>query len=149
MFHEGLLYLTRGYRNSDYMALRPGVMGEVSDSNVKWKAPGGGSYVPSIIYYNGLVYVTNEVGIITCADAETGARVWQHRSGGVFFASPVAADGKIYFVSETGETFVMQAGREAKLLAKNDIGERLIASPAISQGRIFLRGDGALYAIGK
>ncbi len=149
VFHEGLLYLTRGYRNSDYMAMRPGVDGDVSETNVKWKAPSGGSYVPSILYYEGMIYVTNEVGIITCADAETGARLWQYRTGGVFFASPVAADKKIYFVSETGETFVMQSGREAKLLSKNDIGERLIASPAISQGRIFLRSDGALYAIGK
>jgi outer membrane protein assembly factor BamB len=67
----------------------------------------------------------------------------------VFFASPVGGDGKVYLTSETGETFVLRAGREPRVLARNDLGERLIASPAISGGRIFLRSDGTLFAIGK
>ena len=92
--------------------------------------------------------LTNDVGVLTCADAKTGARVWQMRLDGVFFASPVAADGKIYFVSQTGETVVVKAGREPTILARNDLGERLVASPAISGGRIFLRSDGTLFAIG-
>ncbi len=75
--------------------------------------------------------------------------LWRHRLAGVFFASPVGADGKIYLLSETGETFVMRAGREAKLLAQNDLGERFLASPAISNGRIFLRSDGNLFSVGK
>jgi len=61
----------------------------------------------------------------------------------------VAADGKVYFVSETGETIVLKAGRQAEVLARNDVGERLIASPAISNGQIFLRSDDRLFAIGK
>jgi hypothetical protein len=67
---------------------------------------------------------------------------------GVFFASPVAGDGKIYMVSETGETFVLEAGREPKVLARNDLGQRLIASPAISNGRLLLRSDRTLFAVG-
>ena len=66
----------------------------------------------------------------------------------MFFASPVAADGKIYLVSQTGETLVVKAGREPVILARNDLGERLVASPAISRGQIFLRSDGRLFAIG-
>jgi outer membrane protein assembly factor BamB len=93
--------------------------------------------------------MTNDVGVLTCADARTGEPVWRHRLGGVFFASPVAGDGKVYLTSETGETFVLQAGREPRVLSRNDLGERLIASPAISRGRMFLRSDGTLFAVGK
>lgn len=149
VYHDGVIYMTRGYRNSPYLAIRAGGRGDVSASHVLWRAPGGGSYVPSLLYYDGLLYLTNDVGILTCADAKTGARVWQTRLDGVFFASPVGADGKVYFVSETGETIVVRAGRTPEILARNDLGERLVASPAISGGRIFLRSDGRLFAIGK
>jgi outer membrane protein assembly factor BamB len=134
--------MSRGYRNSDYLALLPG-------GQVKWQTPGGASYVPSIVHYEGLLYMTNEIGVVTCADAATGERVWRHRLGGIFFASPVAGDKKIYMVSETGETYVLRAGKSPEVLAQNDIGERLIASPAISGGRLFLRSDGTLFAVGK
>jgi outer membrane protein assembly factor BamB len=149
VFHNGVIYLSRGYRNSDFMAIRPGGRGDVTSSNILWRTPGGASYVPSILYYDGLLYVTNEVGIVTCADAETGKQVWRKRLGGIFFASPVAGDRKIYMVSETGETFVLSAGREPVILAQNILDERLIASPAVSNGRIFLRSDGTLFCIGK
>jgi outer membrane protein assembly factor BamB len=149
VFHDGRIYLSRGYRNSDYMALRPGGRGDVTTSHVEWSGASGASYVPSIVYYEGLLYMTNEVGVVTCADARTGERVWRHRLGGVFFASPVAGDGKVYLVSETGETFVLRAGRTPEVLAKNDLGERFIASPAISQGRILLRSDRTLFAVGR
>jgi outer membrane protein assembly factor BamB len=147
VFHDGTIYLSRGYRNSDILALRPGGRGDVSVSHLRWRMPNGGSYVPSIVQYEGLLYMTNEVGVVTCATAETGELVWKERLGGIFFASPVAADGKVYLLSETGEMFVLRAGRKAEVLAKNDLGERFLASPAISAGRIFLRGDGTLFAI--
>jgi outer membrane protein assembly factor BamB len=149
VFHDGRIFLSRGYRNSDYMAIRPGGRGDVTASHVAWQARSGASYVPSILYYQGLLYMTNEVGVVTCADARTGEQIWRHRLGGVFFASPVAGDGKVYMVSETGETFVLQAGRAPRVLARNDLGERFIASPAISQGQLFLRSDRTLFAVGK
>ena len=80
---------------------------------------------------------------------ETGAIVWKERMGGIFFASPLAADGKIYLLSETGEMFVLRTGRKAELLAKNELNERFLASPAIAGGMIFLRGDGTLFGIGR
>ena len=149
VFHNGRIYLSRGYRNSDYMAVRPGGRGDVTATHVEWQAPAGASYVPSIVYYDGLLYMTNEVGVVTCADARTGTAVWRHRLGGVFFASPVAGDGKVYLASETGETFVLRAGRKPEVLARNDLGERFIASPAISHGRLFLRSDRTLFAVGE
>ena len=93
--------------------------------------------------------MANDVGAITVVDAKTGGKVWQERVEGIFSASPVAADGKIYFVSETGETIVLRGGREPRIMARNDVGERLIASPAISNGQIFLRSDDRLIAVGK
>lgn len=146
--HDGRIFLSRGYRNSDYLALRPGGRGDVTATHVDWRMPSGASYVPSILFYDGLLYMTNDVGVVTCADARTGAAVWRQRLDGVFFASPVAGDGKIYLTSETGEVFVLRAGRAPELLARNDLGERLLASPAISQGRLFLRSDQALFALG-
>ena len=74
--------------------------------------------------------------------------MWQQRLGGIFFASPVAGDGKIYYVSETGVTHVLKAGRTPEVLAANDLGDRFLASPAIAQGRIYLRSDRTLFAIG-
>ena len=149
VFQDGRIFLTRGYRNSDVLAIRPGGRGDVTATHVDWTAPNGGSYVPSLVHYDGLIYLTNEIGIVSCLDAATGERVWRHRLGAVFFASPVAGDGKIYFVSETGETFVLKAGRTPEVLATNDLGERFIASPAIAGGRIFLRSDRTLFAVGK
>jgi outer membrane protein assembly factor BamB len=90
-----------------------------------------------------------ELGIVTAVDPATGAPVWRERVGGIFSASPVAGDGKIYFVSETGETIVLAAGRTPKVLARNKLDARLTASPAISQGRLILRGDDELIAIGR
>jgi outer membrane protein assembly factor BamB len=148
VFHDGLIFLSRGYRNSDVMAMRPGGRGEVTKSHIEWHVASGASYVPSIVYYEGLLYMTNDVGVVTCSDARTGERIWRHRLDGVFFASPVAGDGKIYMVSELGETFVLRAGRTAEVIATNDLGERFIASPAVAQGRLFLRSDGTLFAVG-
>ena len=146
VFADGVIYMSRGYRNSDIWAVRPGGRGEVAPL---WRMPNGGSYVPSILQYQGLLYMTNEVGVVTCADVATGAVVWRERLGGIFFASPVAGDGKVYLLSETGEMFVLRAGRKAEVLAKNELGERFLASPAVSGGRIYLRGDGVLFGVGK
>jgi outer membrane protein assembly factor BamB len=147
VFHDGTIFLSRGYRNSDILALRAGGRGDVSVSHLRWRLPSGGSYVPSIVHYQGLLYMTNEIGVVTCAAADNGSPVWKERLGGIFFASPVAADGKIYLLSETGEMFVLRAGRKAEVLAKNDLSERFLASPAISAGMIFLRSDGTIFAI--
>jgi outer membrane protein assembly factor BamB len=86
---------------------------------------------------------------LTVVDAKTGERLFQERIGGVYTASPVAGDGKIYLVSEDGQTTVVAAGRTPRVLARNRLDARLLASPAIAGGRLFLRSDNAVYAIGK
>ena len=149
VYHDSVIYMSRGYRNSDFMAIRPGGRGEVTESHIRWRTPRGAAYVPSILYYDGLLYMTSDIGMVTCADPSTGEQVWRQRLRGIFFASPIAADGKVYFVSETGETFVVRAGREPQVLARNNLGERFIATPAISRGHLFLRSDENLFCIGK
>lgn len=93
--------------------------------------------------------MANDVGIVTCVDAKTGEKVWQERLGGIYTASPVAADGKVYLLSETGETIVLQAGPEPRVLARNELGEQQVASPAISGGQLFIRTDEYLFCVGK
>jgi outer membrane protein assembly factor BamB len=148
-FHDGIVYMTRGYRSGPYMAVRPGGRGDISSSHVVWEVPTGAPYVSSLVYDEGILYMASDVGAVTAIDAATGKRIWQQRVEGIFSASPVAGDGKIYFVSETGETIVLKSGRQPEVLARNDLGERLIASPAISNGQLFIRSDGQLFAIGK
>jgi outer membrane protein assembly factor BamB len=111
--------------------------------------PAGAPYISSLVYYEGLIYMMGDVGVLTVTDAMTGARVFQERLGGVYTASSVAADGKIYLLSEDGTTIVLAAGRRPRVLARNRLTARQLASPAIAGGRIFIRSDDAVFAIGK
>lgn len=147
--HQGTLYLSRGYRSGPYMAIKTGGRGDVTKTHVAWHVPTGAPYVPSVVHYNGVIYMAGENGVVNAIDAASGARVWQERIGGVFTASPVAGDGKVYLVSETGETVVLQAGRTPKVLARNSVEGHFVASPAIAGGRLFLRADDRLIAIGR
>ena len=147
--HDGTVYTSRGHRSGPYMAINTDGRGDVSQTHVIWRVPTGAPYLSSILYYEGLIYMANGSGVASCVDAKTGERVWQKRIGGQFSASPVAGDGKIYLVSETGDTVVLRAGRELDVIARNNIGEHTIASPAISNGQIFLRTDEHLIAIGQ
>ncbi len=148
VFDSGVLYLNRGYRSSPYMAIRTGGEGDIAKTNVAWRMANGGPYVPSLVFYQGLLYMANEMGVVTCVDAKAGEMVWRERRGGFYSASPAAADRKIYLLSETGEMLVLRAGRKAEVLARNDLGEQSIASPALSNGQIFIRTDRNLFAIG-
>lgn len=146
---DGIIFLSRGYRSGPYMAIRPGGKGDVASSHVVWKVPTGAPYISSIVQYNGLIYMIGDVGVATVVDAKTGERVWQERIGGVYSASPIAGDGKVYFFAENGETIVLSAGRAPDILARNKIDARVLGSPAISGGRMFIRADNTLFAIGK
>jgi outer membrane protein assembly factor BamB len=147
--HDGIVYMSRGYRSSPFMAIRPGGTGDIAGTHVLWRVASGAPYISSPIHYNGLLYMTGDVGVLTVSDAKTGERVYQERVGGVYTASPVAADDKIYLVSEDGETIVLSAGRTPTVVARNRLNARQLASPAIAGGRLFIRADDVLYAIGK
>ena len=149
MADKGVLYLSRGYRSSPYMAIRLGGKGDITGSHVAWRVPTGGPYVSSLIHYQGVIYMSGENGILSAVDAATGQRLWQERVGGVFTASPIAGDDKVYFVSETGETVVLKAGRTFEVLSRNKLEGHFVASPAAAAGKLFLRADDRLFAVGK
>lgn len=147
VLHDGILYVTRGDTSGPYSAVETGGFGDAS-SRVKWQVMTGAPYVSSPLYYQGVMYLAGETGIVTAVDAVDGKTLWKARIGGIFSASPVEGDGKVYLLNEDGETVVLQAGRELKILARNRLEERMLASPAISGGQIFERSDDHLFCIG-
>jgi outer membrane protein assembly factor BamB len=133
-------------------ALNPDLKGDVSDneSAFQWRLEKNTPDVPSPVLYDGLVYLCRENGNLMGVDARTGELLYEERTtSDRHRASPVAGDGKIYTTSRRGVVTVTKAGRDFEILAQNDMGEEISASPAISGGRIYLRTFDALYAIGK
>ena len=124
--------------------------GETSNAHVAWGRLRGGPYMPTPIVYGEHLYTLGNSGMVTCYEAATGKEVYKERLGGTSYtASPVAADGRLYFVSEQGEVRVVKAGPEFELLAVNEIGEVCMATPAISGGVLFVRTKDALIAFGR
>ena len=109
-----------------------------------------GTYIPTPIVYDGLLITLNINGVVTAYDTETGKRAFRGRvgTGGAFSASPVAADGRLYVSSEDGEIYVVTAAEGLAQVAKNDMKEVVMATPAISDGLIIVRTLGHLYGIG-
>ena len=149
MVDNGILYLSRGYRSSPFMAIRLGGRGDITNTHVVWRVPTGGPYVSSLVHYQGVIYMSTDNGILSAFDAANGQRLWQERVGGTFSASPIAGDGKIYFVSEGGETIVIKAGRTFEIVSRNKLDGHFVASPAAAAGRVFLRADDRLFAVGR
>ena len=155
-----LIFICNSYRpNRPIYAIRPGAMGDISlktgessSEHVAWSNQNAGSYMPSPIVYGDYLYVCANQGVLTCYNAKTGERIYQERiggRGGAYSASPVASDGKLYLTSEDGEIFVVRAGPKYELLATNPVGEVLMATPAISERMIFVRGRHHLFGIGE
>jgi outer membrane protein assembly factor BamB len=141
-------FVTGGFPERHILAIRPDGRGNVTDTHVTWRAKRGAAYVPSPIIVGPYFLVVSDSGIASCFDAHTGTRLWMERLGGGHSASTVAADGLAYFVSDQGITTVLRPGLKFEVLAKNKLGEPVTASPAISQGQIFLRGHRHLFCIG-
>ncbi|MDT7542221.1 MAG: hypothetical protein QOE33_2125 [Acidobacteriota bacterium] len=147
------VYVYAGFPKKITMAMRLGGDGELKDGQgIVWSYDKGTAYVPSGILYQGLLYLMNDKGILTCLDAKTGALKYE---GGrvpvpsTFMASPVAFDDKILLTSEDGDTFVVKAGVKHEVIATNSLGEPVHSSPAIADEKIFIRGDQNLYCIGR
>ena len=94
-----------------------------------------------------LLYMVDDNGMASCLEAKTGKDLWRQRLKGNYSASPLYADGKVYFLSDGGHATVLQHGREFKKLAENDLGDGFLASPAVSGDALFLRSRSALYRI--
>ncbi|NND96462.1 MAG: PQQ-binding-like beta-propeller repeat protein [Pirellulaceae bacterium] len=149
VFDEENFYLTAGFPTYHVMAIRPGGEGDVSESHVAWHVTDARCYVPSPVVVNGLLFIADDRGIGHCFDVQDGSHVWRERMGRHFSASLVTANELVYFTTDDGVTLVVQANRDAEVVQKNELGEQVFASPAISDGRIYLRGTESLYCIGK
>jgi outer membrane protein assembly factor BamB len=150
VFGNGLLYLSSGFDRPIVYAIDPsGAMGDATASHIRWTQPKGAPNTPSPLLIGNELYMVSDAGIASCLDARTGQPHWSERVGGGFSASPVAAEGKIYFLNESGVTSVVRAGKSFELLAKNDLGERALASPALDNGAIFIRTESRLWRLGK
>ena len=150
---HGLVFNSSG-RAGPTLAIRPGGTGDVTRTHLVWSSPRGSPFVPSPILFGDYLYMVNDMtSIATAFEAATGQNVWQGRLGVArregFSASPVAFDGKIFFTNDDGETFVLRAGNTFELLHTNQIGERMLASPALVDGRWYFRTEGHLFAIGR
>ena len=156
----GFVIVTNGYRGvQPIFAIKPGASGDITlkpeqttSDYIAWSTNRGGPYIPTPVVYGDQFYVLLNNGVLAAYTASTGKRVYQERlggTGGSFSASPVAADGKLYLTSEDGDIFVVKAGPTYELLAKNPIGEIVMATPAVSDGLIIVRGLKNVYAIGE
>ena len=150
---EGLVFCTSG-RAGPTLAIRPGGSGDVTATHIAWKAERGSPFVPSPLVHEGILYMVNDMAsIATAYDAKTGVVLWQGRLGEAaresFSSSPVVVDGKVFFTNDQGETFVVAAGREFKLLHVNPLNARTLASPALVDGKWYWRTDKELIAIGR
>jgi outer membrane protein assembly factor BamB len=135
---------------SRVLAVRTGGRGDVTHSHVAWSDSRGVPEVPSPLLYRGLVYQVKNGGVVLCRDAKTGARVFEARLGapGGYYASPIAANGRVYAASDAGVVVVFEAGDALEVLARNDLGEPILATPAVADGVLYVRTTSHLYAFG-
>lgn len=145
--HDGTVYICTGFMRPQLMAVRTDGEGDVSNSHIEWTFSRQVPTTPSPIFVDGLIYMVSDRGVATCVDPETGHDVWTSRLGGNYAASPTYADGRIYFCSESGMTTVIKPGDKYEVLAENDLGERIMASPIFLDGNLVIRTSDHLFRI--
>jgi outer membrane protein assembly factor BamB len=156
---HGLIFLHSAHGPaSPIFAIRPGASGDISlerdatsNASIVWSVPRGAPYIPTGVVYGDYLYACKDNGLLTCYEARTGKQLYQQRINDktslALTASPVAADGKVYFTSEDGDIFVVKAGPTFELLATNPMGEVCMATPAITDGMIYVRTKGHVYGV--
>ena len=157
---DDLLYITSGYVGDAHRpvyAIKPGASGDItlgedesSNESIAWYLPKAGPYNPSPIVYRGLYYTLFDRGFITCHDAQTGQEVYDKNrfaGGATFTASPWAYNGKLFCLSEDGDTYVVKAGPEFELLQTNSLGELCLSTPSVSQGCLLIRTASKLHCL--
>jgi outer membrane protein assembly factor BamB len=144
-----LFFMTGGFPDHHLLAIRPDGTGNVTQTHVAWHHTRASwvSYVPSPIAAGDYCLLVSDTGHACCFEAATGQLQWQEKVG-ESHASLVSADGLVYFLNDEGVATVVKPGPKFEMVARNEIGERCFASPALSAGRIFLRGDRSLFCLG-
>lgn len=145
---DGVVFAASGFEKTTLRAVRlGGAKGDVTQSHIAWEQKKGVPTQPSPIYVKPYLYAITDGGVASCYNPTNGEIVWQERIGGNFSASPVLAGGSIYFLSEAGETIIIAAGPQFKILARNPLGEKCQASIALSGPRLFIRSEKNLFCI--
>jgi outer membrane protein assembly factor BamB len=147
LFGHGLLFLNTGDGGFHEFAMRPEGKGDITDTNVVWKQQQSMPVRCAPLLIGDLLFTINEAGILSCLDCETGDVVWRHRLGGKYSASPVYADGQIYLSSQDGDLPVIEAAREFRLLATNQLDDGCMATPAIAGRSLFIRTKQSVYCL--
>ena len=147
VYGAGLVFITTGFQQPSLLAVRPDGKGDVTRSHVAWRFSRGVPLTPSPLLIGNELYLVNDAGIAICLDARTGSPIWAQRLAGPHSASPVLADGRIYFLSEEGVTTVVAPGAAFRPLATNHLDGPTYASMAVSSGSFFIRSDKFLYRI--
>ncbi len=143
----GMVFYPSGFDSTQLLAIRPDGAGDVSATHVVWRFARGVPNKPSVLFVDGLIFMVNDTGVASCVDAKSGTLVWQSRVGGTFSASPIYAAGRIYLFDEDGKTTVLEAGREFKVLAENQLDNGFMASPAVAGDSLILRTSKDIYRI--
>jgi outer membrane protein assembly factor BamB len=149
LFGHGLLFIVIDYDNPELWAVKPGGRGDLTGTAVAWTITKGMPQKPSLLLVDDLLYLVNDKGTAMAIEPKTGQVVWRQPLGGEFSASPIYADGRLYFFGERGATTVIAPGREPKVLAVNRLDGRTMASPAVAGQALFLRTQTHLYRIEK
>lgn len=144
---DDLIYTASGFEKSTIRAVRGGGRGEVTGTHIVWEQTRGVPQMASFVYVAPHLYAVN-AGLVSCYDGTTGEVIYQERIGGNYSASPITTGDRIYFLSEEGDGTVIKAGSNFEVLAKNALGERCQASYAAADGRLYIRSEKALWAIG-
>jgi outer membrane protein assembly factor BamB len=148
VYSHGMLFLSSGFDSASLLAIRPeGAVGDATAGNIVWTLKKGAPHTPSVVVVQDLLFCVSNAGIASCVDVQSGEVRWSERLAGDFSASPVAAEGRIYFQNEAGVAFVLKASSTYELLATNDLGEKTLASPAVADGTLFIRGEAHLFKI--
>ena len=150
-FYKNFAILNTGSRGANLMAveLNETTKGDVTDSHIKWNRDKANSRLAAPLLIEDRIYMITDTGVANCVDADTGKEVWKDRVGGTHVASPITANGLIYFCSEEGDVTVINAGDEFKIVARNHIADGMRSSPSVAHGRLYLRTFGHLYCIGQ
>jgi len=148
---DGMVFATSGFRGSKLLAIKLGNSGTLGSDSIAWSLNKGTPYVPSPLLYQDKIYIySSNNGILSCFDAKTGKPVFEaERIPGLpgVYASPVAANGRIYLAGRNGATVVLKAGERLEVLTTNSLNDKFNASPALAGKELFLRGQENLYCI--
>lgn len=145
VYGDGLVFATNAY--AKLAAIRPGGQGDVTQTNIVWTARDGLPDICSPLFGGGMVFLLQTYGLLTCYDAKDGKQIWDNDFAETFFASPSLVGDKIYLINEDGVTIIIQLDKEFKEIARCELGEKVSASPAFMDGRIYIRGKENLYCI--